>query len=53
MRLHDAQKIVNVLNDASVNAWVQLTIDADEYSVNFIIDRKLYNINEHIQELFS
>lgn len=53
MRLHEAQKIVNVLSDANVTAWIQLTIDADEYSVNFIVDRKMYNINEHNQELFS
>lgn len=46
MRLHEAKKIVFALSDADITAWVQMTIIEDDYKVNFLMNTKIFTINE-------
>ncbi len=51
MKQHDAFKISLMLHENDVTAWVRK--QSDNYICQFIVDRKLYIIDESTEELFS
>ena len=52
MKKHNALKVSLMLHENDVTAWVAEK-QSDNYVVNFIVDRKLYSIDESTEELHS
>ena len=52
MKQHDAFKISLMLHENDVTAWVKKQ-QSDNYVCQFIVDRKLYIIDESNEKVYS
>ena len=53
MKLDEARAVALMLTEGDVTAWIQMTIIENEYKVNFVMNNKLFEIDESTQEIHS